>query len=114
MGFTIRDNQISWTMSNGTGQEYRLRTLVPTWREGNPVTEVLLGGEPWLNEAAIAALENSQAPEIFEDERTVLAPGAARTVALRYRFGPIEQSGNLSLQIGFESPTSQCVLESSW
>jgi len=114
LGFNIRDNQVSWTMSNGTGQEYRLFGLAPTWREGNPITDVLLGGEPWLNEAEVAALETSPNAEVFGDARTTLAPGAARTIAIRYKFAPVEQSAGLSLEFGFESPTSQCLLISEW
>jgi len=114
LAFRIGDNEVSWTMSNGTGQEYRLFNLGFGRPEGNPVTEVLLGGEPWLNEKQVIALETSQTPEVPEDVRTVLAPGAARTVAIRYRFGPVPQTGRLFLQLGFESPASQCVLEANW
>jgi hypothetical protein len=114
LGFNIRDNQVSWTMSNGTGQEYRLFNLGFGVPEDNPLTQVLLGGEPWLNEKEIAALQSSQSLEVFEDERTVLPPGAARTVAIRYRFGPIEQNGRQWLELAYESPTSQCVLRSNW
>jgi serine/threonine protein kinase len=114
LAFRIGDNEVSWTMSNGTGQEYRLFNLGFGRPEGNPVTEVLLGGEAWLNEQQVIALETSQTPEVPEDVRTVLAPGAARTVAIRYRFGPVPQTGDLFLQLGFESTTAQCVLESKW
>jgi hypothetical protein len=114
LAFHIGDNEVSWTMSNGTGQEYRLFNLGFGRLEGNPVTEVLLGGEPWLNEQQVLALEASATPEVPEDVRAVLAPGAARTVAIRYRYGPVEQSGRLWLELAFESPTSQCVLEANW
>jgi len=114
LGFTIRDNQVSWTMSNGTGQEYRLRGLIPTWPADNPIVEVLLGGESWLDEVEVAALQTSPNAEVFGDARTVLAPGATRTVAIRYSFAPVPQTGNLSLQLEFESPTSRCALISEW
>jgi serine/threonine protein kinase len=42
MAFNIRDNQVSWTISNGTGQEYRLFTW-PSSGMATPVTDVLLG-----------------------------------------------------------------------
>jgi hypothetical protein len=114
LAFNIRDNQVSWTISNGTGQEYRLFGLAPTWRDGNPVTDVLLGGEPWLNEAEVAALQNSQSPEVFGDARTKLAPGATQPIAIRYKFAPVPQSAGLSMEFAFESPTSQCLLKSEW
>ena len=114
MAFNIRDNQVSWTISNGTGQEYRLFGLAPTWRDGNPVTDVLLGGEPWLNEAEVAALQNSQNPEVFGDARTTLVAGATLPIAIRYKFAPVPQSSGLSTEFAFESPTSQCLLKSEW
>jgi hypothetical protein len=114
IGFNIRDNQVSWTMSNGTGQEYRLYGLGFARPEDNPVTEVLLGGQQWLDEQQIAQMESAQTPEVFQDERTVLAPGAARSLAIKYRFGPVPNDGRLWLELGFESPASQCQLTSNW
>jgi serine/threonine-protein kinase len=114
LAFKVGDNEVSWTMSNATGQEYRLFTLSFGMTQDNPLTEVLLGGQSWLNEGNInAMLKSGEVPKV-EDERTVLGPGAARTVTLRYRYGPIERTGRLYLELGFESPTAQCVLTSNW
>jgi hypothetical protein len=110
--FQVDVTEISWMMSNGTGEEQRLSGL--GFDSPDPITQVLLGGQLWLDEEDILTLQSTPNATVPQSELTILAPGATRAVAIRFLIGPIEQSGRSSLQLLFESPSTQCMLQTTW